>query len=299
MEGSYLDLSETELEERVKSLRDKLRDCDLCPLNCGVDRLASETGSCNSGEKLKVSSVAPHFGEERPLVGKNGSGTIFLSNCNMSCVYCQNYEISQQGGGRNLTAAQFADRMLELQERGCHNINWVSPSHFVPQLVEAVKIARDRGLNLPIVYNTGGYDSPKTLKLLDGIVDIYMPDMKYSGDKQGQRYSKVPGYWKVNKKAVKEMHRQVGDLKLDDSGLARRGLLIRHLVLPEGSASTEGVLRFIAEEISRDSYVNIMDQYRPCWKASEYEELNRSLNWQEHRDAVDFARSMGLHRGLR
>lgn len=298
MKGSYLNLSETEFENRVRVLRAKLEDCDVCALKCGVDRLDGETGKCNSGEKLEVSSASPHYGEERPLVGKNGSGTIFLSNCNLSCVYCQNYRISQMGRGRTLTTDEFAGLMLDLQEKGCHNINWVSPSHFVPQLVEAVKIASEKGLELPIVYNTGGYDNPETMKLLDGVVDIYMPDMKYSSSELGLMYSKVPSYKEINQKVVKEAHRQVGDLQLGASGLAQTGLLIRHLVLPENPSNTEGVLRFIADEVSEDSYVNIMDQYRTCWKASEYPELNRPLNWKEYRDALEFARSLGLHRGF-
>lgn len=298
MQSSYLSLSRSELQDRVEELREKLKNCSLCPLECGVDRLSGEKGRCNSGDELLVSSVAPHHGEERPLVGQYGSGTVFLSNCNLSCVYCQNYELSQLGRGREMAAGEIADGMLELQSRGCHNVNWVSPTHFVPQLVEALVKAVDGGLEVPIVYNSGGYDSLETLRLLDGIVDIYMPDMKYANNEFGLEYSDVPDYWEVNKKAVKEMYRQVGDLKVDDSGLARRGLLIRHLVLPEGVAGTEKVLRFIGEEVSRNSYVNVMDQYRPCWKASEYEGLGRSITGPEFRRAVDLARDLGLNRGV-
>ncbi|MBS3787466.1 radical SAM protein [Candidatus Bipolaricaulota bacterium] len=298
MEPAYLSLSRSELEGRVEELREKLKDCDLCPLECGVNRLGEEKGRCNSGEELLVSSVSPHHGEEQPLVGQYGSGTVFLANCNLGCVYCQNYELSQLGRGRKMKPAEVAERTLELQTRGCHNVNWVSPTHFVPQLVETLVEAIYKGLEVPIVYNTGGYESFETLKLLDGIVDIYMPDMKYSSDASGRKYSGVSDYWKVNKKAVKEMHRQVGDLKIDDSGVAQRGLLIRHLVLPEGISGTEEVLRFIAEELSRDSYVNVMGQYRPCWKASEYEEIGRSVTSRELEKAFDLAREMGLNRGL-
>lgn len=276
----------------------KLKDCDLCPLECGVNRLSGEKGRCGSGEGLLVSSVAPHYGEERPLVGRYGSGTVFLSNCNLGCVYCQNYELSQLGRGQKMKPSEVAQRTLKLQARGCHNVNWVSPTHYVPQLLEALVEAIDRGLEIPIVYNTGGYESLETLKLLDGIVDIYMPDMKYSSDEFGRKYSGVPDYWKVNKRAVKEMHHQVGDLEVDDSGVAQRGLLIRHLVLPEGLSGTEEVIRFIAEELSRNSYLNVMGQYRPCWEASEYEELGRSVTGRELEKAVNLAREMGLDRGL-
>ncbi len=297
MEPSYLALSRSELQSRFEELREKLKDCDLCPLECGVNRLAGEKGRCNSGEELLVSSVSPHHGEEQPLVGRYGSGTVFLSNCNLGCVYCQNYELSQLGSGRKMNPAEVAERTLELQTRGCHNVNWVSPTHFVPHLVEGLIEARDRGLEVPIVYNTGGYESLETLQLLDGIVDIYMPDMKYSSDKLGREYSGVPDYWEVNKKAVKEMHRQVGDLQVDASGIAQRGLLIRHLVLPEGISGTEEVLRFIAEELSRNSYVNVMGQYRPCWKASEYDELGRPVTGREMEKAMNLARELGLDRG--
>jgi len=295
---SYLSLSRSELRDRVEELKSKLAECDLCPLECRANRLAGEKGRCNSGERLLVGSSAPHFGEESPLVGRSGSGTIFLANCNMRCVFCQNYELSQRGQGSEMGSAEVADLMLELQSRGCNNVNWVSPTHFVPQLVESLAIAIEEGLEIPIVYNTGGYEKTEILKLLEGIVDIYMPDMKYSADEAGRRYSGVPDYWKVNKQAVKEMHRQVGDLEVDGSGVARSGLLIRHLVLPENVAGTEEVLEFIGGEISRNSYVNVMDQYRPCWDAYKFEELDRPITGEEYRRAVDTARRLGLDRGL-
>ena len=298
MKASYLSLSQDELHVRVEELRGKLADCDLCPMDCRVDRLAEEKRRCNSGDSLLIGSSTPHFGEERPLVGRSGSGTIFLANCNMKCVFCQNYELSQRGQGSETTPTEAADLMLELQSRGCNNVNWVSPTHFVPQLVESLSIAIEKGLEIPIVYNTGGYDKPETLKLLDGIVDIYMPDMKYSDNEAGKRYSGAPGYWEVNKKAVKEMYRQVGDLEVDNSGIARQGLLIRHLVLPEGLAGTEKVLEFIGNEISRNSYVNVMDQYKPCWHAYKYEQLDRPITGKEYQNAIDTARRLGLDRGL-
>jgi len=298
MKASYLSLSTAELEERVTTLNNKLYNCDLCSLQCGVDRLNSERGECDSGENIMISSTMPHFGEEKPLVGRKGSGTIFLANCNLSCVYCQNYEISQLGHGREVPPEEVADHMLTLQKQGCHNINWVSPTHFVPQLVESLLIARERGFTVPIVYNTGGYDNPEMLKLLDNIVDIYMPDMKYSNNQSGLRYSRVPRYWETNKQVVKEIHRQVGDLRMNNEGIAQRGLLIRHLILPENLAGTEEILRFIAKEISTNSYVNIMDQYKPRWKASQYAELNRTISGQECQRAVNLANKLGLNRGL-
>ncbi len=298
MKASYLLLSLSELQDRAEELREKLESCDLCPLECGVNRLAGEKGRCGSGREMMVSSISSHFGEEKPLVGRSGSGTIFLSNCNLECVYCQNYELSQIGRGRKTTAGEVAEGMLELQSRGCHNVNWVSPTHFVPQLVEALVEARQDGLEIPVVYNTGGYDSVETLKLLDGIVDIYMPDMKYSDENNGLRYSGVPNYPEVNREAVKEMHGQVGDLKTDAAGIATGGLLIRHLVLPNGIAGSREVLEFIRDEISEDSYVNVMGQYRPMWKASESEEIERSVTQEEYRRATELARELGLVRGL-
>lgn len=294
MNSSYLNLSEKEWKKKLGRAKDKLKSCDLCSHNYQVDRLAGEIGNCESGKDIKFSSAMPHFGEERPLVGSKGSGTIFLSNCNLSCVYCQNYQLSQLGQGKAIGSEFIAEKMLELQAKGCHNINWVSPTHFMPQLLEFLRIASDKGLNVPTVYNMGGYDSVETLQLLDNIVDIYMPDMKYGSDENGLKYSQAPNYWDVNKKAVKEMQRQVGDLKTDSEGIAQKGLLIRHLVLPNNVASSEKVLKFIAEEVSQSSYVNIMNQYRPCWKASEHEGLNRRVKRKEYREVVKKACKLGL-----
>jgi len=261
-----------------------------------VNRLAGETGECRTADKAIVSSFGSHFGEEAPLVGRHGSGTIFFTCCNLHCVYCQNYGISQLGEGSPVTADELAGMMLSLQANGCHNINLVSPTHVVPFVLEALEIAVGKGLHLPIVYNTGGYDSVETLKLLDGIVDIYMPDMKYSDEKIGEKLSGVKRYPQTNRAAVKEMHRQVGDLQIDQSGVATRGLLVRHLVLPGALAGTEAVVRFLAQEISTNTYLNVMAQYRPCYHASDYSQLSRPINKQEFSEAIELAQQYGLNR---
>ena len=298
---SYLRLYESgELDDRIAKLYRMLGSCELCPRKCKVNRLEEKgrRGFCRSGKELMVSSCGPHFGEEEPLVGTGGSGAIFLTNCNLGCVYCQNYEISHLGWGSAMSEGQVAEMMLSLQERGCHNINFVTPTHFAPQLVRALHIAIGKGLRVPLVWNCGGYESCGVLRLLDGIVDIYMPDIKYGDDRLGEKYSGVPDYFTVAKEAVREMHRQVGELKLDSKGIAYRGLLIRHLVLPNGISGSAEVLRFIAEEISSDSYVNVMPQYRPAGMASQYKELDRHPTSAEFNRAVAIARGLGLVRGL-
>ncbi len=279
--------------EKARSL---LARCCLCARNCGVNRLNGEIGQCQIADKAIVSSFGPHFGEEAPLVGRHGSGTIFFAYCNLHCVFCQNYSISQLGEGSAVDSAELADMMLSLQTRGCHNINLVSPTHVVPFILEALEAAAGKGLQLPIVYNTGGYDSVAVLELLDGIVDIYMPDMKYSGEKAGEEFSGVKRYPQVNRSAVKEMHRQVGDLQTDESGVATRGLLVRHLVLPDGLAGTEGVVKFLAEEISPNTYLNVMAQYHPCYHAADYPPLSRPITGEEFSAALALARRYGLHR---
>jgi putative pyruvate formate lyase activating enzyme len=243
-----------------------------------------------------VSSYAPHFGEESPLVGLRGSGTIFFTNCNLGCVFCQNCDISQLGRGEVVGKDDIAGMMMALQGSGCHNINLVTPTHVVPQILEAIEIGVGTGLDIPIVYNCGGYESVETLKLLEGIVDIYMPDMKYSDRDNAEKYSGAKDYPEANRAAVKEMHRQVGDLELDERGIAKRGLLVRHLVLPSGIAGTEGVAKFIAEEVSRNTYVNVMAQYHPQHRAFDYPELSRSLERGEFAGAVSIAREHGLER---
>jgi putative pyruvate formate lyase activating enzyme len=296
---SYLEeLSFIELKERAEELKALMLECRLCPNSCGANRLEDETGLCSSSDAVKISSFGPHFGEESPLVGINGSGTIFFTNCNLSCVFCQNYDISQLGVGREISIEDLARLMLRLQNQGCHNINFVTPTHFTPQIVESLALAVDKGLEIPLVYNCGGYESTETLRLLDNIFDIYMPDIKYSEELAAESYSGVKDYWAVVKKALKEMYMQVGDLKTSRSGIAQRGLLIRHLVLPHSIAGSKKVIDFIAEEISENAYLNIMDQYHPAFKASEYKELNRYTSEEEYLAVVAYAKSKGLSRGF-
>jgi putative pyruvate formate lyase activating enzyme len=288
-------LESGELKRRVGAAYERLRSCDLCGRKCGVDRRA-QFGSCRTGLRASVASHGPHMGEEDPLRGSRGSGTIFFSWCNLSCQYCQNYDISQLGRGSEVEAEDLASMMLSLERRGCHNINLVSPTHVLPQILAGLLIAAQAGLRLPLVWNTGGYESESALELLDGIVDIYMPDMKYADDEIALRYSKVKDYPAVNQAAVRKMHRQVGDLVVDDEGIAERGLLVRHLVLPEQLAGTAQIARFLADEVSTDTYVNVMDQYRPCYKAAELPPLDRPTTAEEHRESVEQARRAGLHR---
>ncbi|MEW6504542.1 MAG: radical SAM protein [Chloroflexota bacterium] len=293
----YLRLLERgEAQQRIERAYVHLQACDVCPLKCGVNRLAGEFGVCRTGAKAQVSSYGPHFGEEKPLRGWAGSGTIFFARCNLRCVYCQNFEISQTGSGREVDPQELAEIMLRLQAAGCHNINLVSPTHVVPQIIAAVLIAAQCGLHLPVVYNSGGYDSLEMLALLDGIVDIYMPDMKYGDNDIARRFSRVPRYVEVNQAAVREMQRQVGDLQIDERGIAQRGLLVRHLVLPNQLEGSEKVLQFLAEEISRNVYLNLMDQYYPAYQAHNYPELNRPITSQEYRQALEIARQLGLKR---
>jgi putative pyruvate formate lyase activating enzyme len=258
--------------------------------------VAGEKGKCRTSRHAIVSSYGAHFGEEAPLVGRRGSGTIFFANCNLGCLFCQNYSVSQRGEGHEADKGDLAYIMLRLQQNGCHNINLVSPTHVVPQILEAVEMAVESGLKLPLVYNTGGYDSVETLKLLDGIADIYMPDMKYDDDQTAAELSGIRNYPEANKAAVKEMHRQTGDLDISKEGVAQRGLLIRHLVLPDGLAGTKTIMRFISEEISGNSYVNIMAQYRPCYRAVQIPGLGRGISSAEFREAASFARKAGLSR---
>ena len=286
-----------ELGERVRSADRHLAACDLCARYCRVDRHEAIKGAvCRTGERAVVNSFGPHHGEERPLSGWRGSGTIFFSWCSLRCVFCQNWEISQKGIGREVGPEELAAMMLELQAAGCHNINFVSPSHVVAQILAGVLLAAAAGLRLPLVYNTGGYDSPEALALLDGVVDIYMPDMKYGDSEMAHRYSHVREYVAANRAAVREMHRQVGDLVLDKRGLALRGLLVRHLVLPDDIAGTDDVLAFIAGELSTDTYLNLMDQYHPDHRAWENPPLDRRITRAEYARAVASAHRHGLRR---
>lgn len=295
---SFLNLSKSEWDKRIKKAWSMLSPCTVCPRICKVDRLNKDSkkyGFCRVKDKAVISSYHAHFGEEKCLVGKNGSGTIFFSSCNLSCVYCQNYEISQLRMGDEVTEKQLSKIMLNLEEKNCHNINLVSPSIYIPQILKSISIAVSNGLKVPIVYNTGGYDSVKSLKLLDGIVDIYMPDVKYSDSKLAHKYSLVSNYWEILQKALKEMHRQVGDLKIEN-GIARKGIIIRHLILPNKIAGTQKVMRFLAGEISKNTYVNLMDQYNPSHKANMYPKIARRITREEFEEAKKDAIEEGITR---
>jgi putative pyruvate formate lyase activating enzyme len=296
--ASYNQLSQEALQERAKEALARLESCEICPRHCKVNRLKEEKGFCRIGRNARVYSYAPHLGEETPLVGRHGSGTIFFSGCNLSCVFCQNYDISQMDSGLDVSAVDLSKMMLRLQDLGCHNINFATPSHVVPQILEALVLARDEGLSVPLVYNSGGYDRAETIRLLEGIFDIYMPDAKYGSDEMGLKYSQAPRYTHYMKTAIKEMHRQVGDLLIDDDGIAVKGLLVRHLVLPGDLAGTEEIVGFLSLEISRNTYLNVMAQYRPEYGACNYTELDRRITMKEYKDAVRLAAEAGLTRGL-
>ena len=296
---SYISLYESgELQERIAELEQMLQPCHLCPRRCLVERKDSKVGVCQALSELVVSSAFPHFGEEPPLVGFHGSGTIFLSHCNLRCVFCQNYEISHLGEGGQVSTEQLAAMMIQLQQFGCHNINFVTPTHYTPQIIAALPKAIELGLEIPLVYNCGGYESVETLRLLEGIIDIYMPDFKYSDAAAARRYSNAPDYFEIAKAAVAEMHRQVGVLQLNEQGIAVRGLLIRHLVMPNQVVGSKEILQFIAQQLSPDSYVNIMDQYRPCYKAVHFPEINRRITQKEYDEVIRWALDAGLHRGF-
>lgn len=291
-------ISDTVLHERIEAAYQLLDSCRVCPRECGVNRLKNDKiGFCRSGLNAVVSSAGPHHGEEPPISGTKGSGTIFFANCNLHCVYCQNYPISQMGTGNERTIAELACQMLWLQEQGCHNLNLVTPTHFMPQILKALGIAKERGFHLPIVYNTSGYESVEALRLLDGIVDIFLPDMRYSEGKAALRYSIAPHYPEINRAAVTEMFRQVGNLELDENGIAKRGLIIRHLVLPNGNSGTEGVMKFLAEEISKDVHLSLMSQYFPAYKAHEIPELSRRITSEEYDEAYQIMQGYGLENG--
>ena len=297
MKVCYTELNAEVINERIRHLKNIMQNCTLCPHECRVQRFKGKYGVCRISNKVYISSAGPHYGEELPLVGTYGSGTIFFSSCNLKCQFCQNYEISQLRSGRPVTIFQLAEIMLMLQQSGCHNINLVTPTHVIPYIVEAISRARELGLQIPLVYNCGGYESFSTLQLLDGIVDIYMPDIKYSDNEIARRYSGALQYWDIVRIAVKEMYRQVGNLTVNGQGIATRGLLIRHLVLPNRLAGSEKVLEFITKELSVDSYVNIMDQYHPVYHAKNHQILNRPIKKNEYNEVIKMAESIGLHRG--
>jgi len=294
---SYIDAHRTgKLADSIGKADKILEYCRLCPRECEVNRLKDEKGICRTGRLAMVSSYNPHFGEEDPLVGTNGSGTIFMTNCNLLCVFCQNWEISHLGNGSAVDSKTLAAMMLHLQRQGCHNINFVTPTHVIPQILNALTYAVEGGLNVPLAYNTGGYDSVETLKLLDGIFDIYMPDFKFWDPELARKYLKAPDYPEKAREAIREMHRQVGNLTLDENGIALRGILLRHLIMPEGVAGTRDIMRFIAREISPDTYVNVMDQYYPCGNADKYPPLDRGITRDEYDEALRAAREEGITR---
>lgn len=294
--AAYLKLSSAELCKKARLAEHILKKCTLCPRNCKIDRTSGNRGFCRTGDKPFIASWGPHFGEEKPLVGRFGSGTIFFSFCNLGCIFCQNWTISHLGKGSEMSFERLAQIMLEMQNIGCHNINLVTPTHQMPMILHSIAIASKMGLKIPIVYNCGGYESIEALKILEGIVDIYMPDFKYSNPEMALKYSKTKDYPEIAKAAIKEMHRQVGDLIINEKGIAEKGLLVRHLVLPEGIAGTKEIVRFIAEEISKNTYINIMDQYYPCYKAFEHPPLDRRITTKEYSEAVKMALDAGLKR---
>jgi putative pyruvate formate lyase activating enzyme len=296
-EPAYINAHETgSLKKKAEEAYQALKNCMLCPRECGVDRTAGETGICQTGEDAIVCSFHAHFGEESPLVGKNGSGTIFFTYCNLMCSFCQNYEISHGGEGEPVVPEQISRMMLLLQKQGCHNINFVSPSHVVPQILAAVRLAVEQGLSVPLVYNTGSYDKVEALKLLEGVVDIYMPDFKFQDPEIAESTCNARDYKDCARKALLEMHRQVGDLVTNESGIAERGLIIRHLVLPDNLAGTREAMTFISQHVSKNSYVNIMPQYRPCGMAHETKGMNRAITTEEFEHALRDAEEAGIHR---
>lgn len=291
----YKNLSPGEFKQKISALRSLLETCSVCPHLCKIDRLKGEVGFCGAGDMLKIAGWSPHFGEEDVLVGTHGSGTIFFSYCNLRCEYCQNYTISQGLEGRDVSPNELAQIMLNLQGKGCHNINLVSPTHFVPQIIQGISAASQKGLEIPIVYNTSGYDSLITLAQLDGVIDIYMPDTKYMDESTARKYSGIPNYPHVLKAALKEMYRQVGNLSIEN-GIAVQGLLVRHLLLPGGLAGTRELLDFIAREISTDTYINLMGQYYPAYRSHLYPELSRNITKKELLKMHQHAKELKLTR---
>ncbi|MFH1453086.1 MAG: radical SAM protein [Armatimonadota bacterium] len=289
------------LKEKANSAYKIIQKCNLCPRECGINRTKGEKGFCGIFDLPVISSAFPHFGEEPPISGFSGSGTIFFSGCNLGCIFCQNYDISHlrdshEGEGYEISIPELADYILSLQDKGCHNINFVTPTHQVPFILDALCIAVKKGLKIPLVYNCGGYESVKTIKLLEGVFDIYMPDFKFWDEVYAEKFCRVKDYRKNAKESIKEMHRQTGDLKLDDKSIAYKGVLVRHLVMPEDIAGTYEVCKFLNNEISPGTYINIMDQYRPCYKAYDYPEISRSINGKEYSAAVKNCLKSGLHR---
>jgi putative pyruvate formate lyase activating enzyme len=295
LKAAYINLGAAEIRSRAAALKRRLSACDLCPRECAVNRLEGQIGDCKIGADAAISSYGQHFGEERPLVGHQGSGTVFFAGCNLGCVFCQNCDISHLAAGQSVSTERLAGMFGEVQEKGCHNLNLVTPTHVTPQILEALAIACEQGLELPIVWNTGGYESGRVLAALDGVVDIYMPDFKFSSKSRSKQLMNAENYPQVAKAAIEEMHRQVGDLVVDDEGVAQRGLLVRHLIMPDGIDDTAEIARIIAD-VSPNTYFNLMDQYRPCHQAFEFPEIARSITRTEYDQALDATRAAGLLR---
>lgn len=295
---SYLKLYKSgELNAIIDKAFGLLQSCVICPRKCKVNRLKNEKGFCKTGLRAKVCSFMPHYGEEPPISGYNGSGTIFFSHCNMACVYCQNFEFSQMEEGREVEAEELAGFMLQLQNLNCHNINLVTPTHVMPQILQALKLAVSQGLLLPIVYNTGGYELKGILKLLEGIVDIYLPDMRYADNEMAVKYSDAPDYAGYNQEALREIHRQVGVAQIDEAGIIKKGVIIRHLVMPNNIAGTDKIMCFISRELSKDTYLSLMSQYYPCFQAEEFPGLSRRITQKEYEEAQSSMERYGLHNG--
>jgi len=290
---SYLTLDLTEIEKRVNLLFENLKSCSLCGWECGIDRYVKKS-HCRSGVSLEISSYGAHFGEEKIISGKMGSGTIFFTNCSLSCVYCQNYNISQLKNGYKISIEKLSEIMIKLQLNGCHNINLVTPTHFLPQILKAIFISIKNGLNIPFVYNCGGYENVETLKKLEGIIDIYMPDAKYGNNEIGKKYSGIPDYWDKCKKALIEMKKQVGDIILNEERVAVRGLLIRHLILPDNISFSENVLKFIKDELGENTWISLLSQYHPEYKAHIFPEINRRITFDEYNKVVEMTYKFGL-----
>ena len=286
-----------DIKERIEKAYALLEKCMVCPRKCAVNRLEGERGFCGVGKNPKVASYNVHYGEEPPISGTKGSGTIFFSGCNLRCMYCQNFPISQMRHGKEITTQELADMMLYLQSKGCHNINLVTPTHLVPQILRALSFAWEKGLDLPLVYNTSGYDTTESLQLLDGIIDVYLPDMRYSDNRTAKKLSSVEDYVEVNRKAIKQMYQQTGNLITGEWGIARKGLIIRHLILPDNLAGSDQTFRFIKQEISQDAYVSLMGQYFPSFRASRHVSINRKISPEEYESVVESFFKSGLSRG--
>jgi putative pyruvate formate lyase activating enzyme len=290
---SYLEIELKEIERKVNLFCEKLKRCDICGWKCNINRY-SQISHCKSGIELKISSYGPHYGEESIISGENGSGTIFFTNCSMKCIYCQNYDISQIGNGYNISIESLSNIMLKLQEFGCHNINLVTPTHFIPQILKGIYYAIKNGLKIPFVYNCGGYENIETIKLLEGIIDIYMPDAKYGNNELAKKYSGIVDYWDKCKKALIEMKKQVGDIILNEKKVAIKGLLIRHLILPNNISSSENVLKFIRDELGENTWISLLSQYHPEYKAYLYPEINRRITFSEYNEVVELTYKLGL-----